>query len=70
MSIIPNDRATASEFTNEERARYSRHLIMPEVTREGQRTKSRASLCLARRALDHDRVVSCGGGSRNGLDWR
>jgi molybdopterin/thiamine biosynthesis adenylyltransferase/rhodanese-related sulfurtransferase len=46
-SIIPTDRLERVEFSNDEIARYSRHLIMPEVTLEGQkRLKSASILCI------------------------
>jgi adenylyltransferase/sulfurtransferase len=46
-SIIPDGRASLSEFANEERLRYSRHLIMPEVTLAGQRRlKAARVLCI------------------------
>ena len=46
-SIIPTDRAERQEFSNDEIARYSRHLIMPEVTLEGQKKLKAASiLCI------------------------
>ena len=46
-SIIPDDRATAMTFDEDERLRYSRHLIMPEVTVAGQRRlKSARILCI------------------------
>src|SRR5204862_7596009 len=46
-SIIPNDRLERLEFSNDEIARYSRHLIMPEVTLEGQkRLKAASVLCI------------------------
>jgi adenylyltransferase/sulfurtransferase len=46
-SIIPNDRLDRIEFSNDEIARYSRHLIMPEVTLEGQKKLKAASvLCI------------------------
>src|SRR4051812_22108400 len=46
-SIIPEERAAQSSFDNEERARYSRHLIMPEVTLAGQRRmKAARVLCI------------------------
>ncbi|MEP6955950.1 MAG: molybdopterin-synthase adenylyltransferase MoeB [Chthoniobacterales bacterium] len=47
MSIIPEASAAQSNFNNEERARYSRHLIMPEVTLAGQRRlKAARVLCI------------------------
>src|SRR5437667_1511716 len=46
-SIIDPDRLEKIEFSNDEIARYSRHLIMPEVTLEGQkRLKSASVLCI------------------------
>jgi molybdopterin/thiamine biosynthesis adenylyltransferase/rhodanese-related sulfurtransferase len=46
-SIIDDARAEQSVFGDEERARYSRHLIMPEVTIAGQRRlKAARVLCI------------------------
>lgn len=46
-SIIPNERLNEIQFSNDEIARYSRHLIMPEVTLEGQKKLKAASmLCI------------------------
>jgi adenylyltransferase/sulfurtransferase len=46
-SIIDPSRTERTEFSNDEIARYSRHLIMPEVTLEGQkRLKSASVLCI------------------------
>jgi molybdopterin/thiamine biosynthesis adenylyltransferase/rhodanese-related sulfurtransferase len=46
-SIISEKRAGAIDFSNDEIARYSRHLIMPEVTLEGQkRIKAASVLCI------------------------
>jgi molybdopterin/thiamine biosynthesis adenylyltransferase/rhodanese-related sulfurtransferase len=46
-SIIPPERLERIEFSNDEIARYSRHLIMPEVTLEGQkRLKASSVLCI------------------------
>ena len=46
-SIIPEARSTAVTLNTEERARYSRHLIMPEVTMAGQRRlKAARVLCI------------------------
>lgn len=46
-SIIDEGRAKQSTFSDEERARYSRHLIMPEVTIAGQRRlKAARVLCI------------------------
>ncbi len=46
-SIIDPARLESIEFSNDEIARYSRHLIMPEVTLEGQkRLKAASILCI------------------------
>src|SRR5437899_9957514 len=46
-SIIPNDRIERVQFSNDEIARYSRHLIMPEVALEGQKKlKAAKVLCI------------------------
>ena len=46
-SIIDPSRLEKIEFSNDEIARYSRHLIMPEVTLEGQkRLKAARVLCI------------------------
>ena len=46
-SILPQDRVDGVDLTREETARYSRHLIMPEVTVEGQRRlKAARVLCI------------------------
>src|SRR5580692_6542919 len=46
-SIIPDSRWTDVQFSNDEVARYSRHLIMPEVTLDGQKKLKAASiLCI------------------------
>jgi adenylyltransferase/sulfurtransferase len=46
-SIIDPSRLEKIEFSNDEIARYSRHLIMPEVTLEGQkRLKAASILCI------------------------
>jgi adenylyltransferase/sulfurtransferase len=46
-SIIDPSRLDKIEFSNDEIARYSRHLIMPEVTLEGQkRLKASSILCI------------------------
>jgi adenylyltransferase/sulfurtransferase len=46
-SIIDPSRLEKIEFSNDEIARYSRHLIMPEVTLEGQkRLKAASVLCI------------------------
>jgi sulfur-carrier protein adenylyltransferase/sulfurtransferase len=46
-SIISDERLLSIDFSNDEIARYSRHLIMPEVTLEGQkRIKAASILCI------------------------
>jgi molybdopterin/thiamine biosynthesis adenylyltransferase/rhodanese-related sulfurtransferase len=46
-SIIPEKRSADIQFSNDEIARYSRHLIMPEVTLEGQKKlKAARILCI------------------------
>jgi sulfur-carrier protein adenylyltransferase/sulfurtransferase len=46
-SIISEERLRKIDFSNDEIARYSRHLIMPEVTLEGQkRIKAASILCI------------------------
>ena len=46
-SVIPNERVSGVSLTGEETARYSRHLIMPEVTTDGQRRlKAARVLCI------------------------
>jgi sulfur-carrier protein adenylyltransferase/sulfurtransferase len=46
-SIISEDRLQRIDFSNDEIARYSRHLIMPEVTLDGQkRIKASSILCI------------------------
>ncbi len=46
-SVIPEERVSGIGLTREETARYSRHLIMPEVTADGQRRlKAARALCI------------------------
>ena len=46
-SVIPNERVSGVSLTRGETARYSRHLIMPEVTTDGQqRLKAARVLCI------------------------
>src|SRR5919198_6222322 len=46
-SIIDDQRSSAMRLNVEELQRYSRHLIMPEVTAEGQnRLKAAGVLCI------------------------
>jgi sulfur-carrier protein adenylyltransferase/sulfurtransferase len=47
MSIIDNARVSKASLSNEELARYSRHLLMPEVSVDGQRRlKAARVLCI------------------------
>src|SRR3954467_11663252 len=47
QSIIDDQRTSAVQLSVEELQRYSRHLIMPEVTSEGQnRLKAARVLCI------------------------
>jgi adenylyltransferase/sulfurtransferase len=47
QSIIDNQRTSAVHLSTEELQRYSRHLIMPEVTADGQRRlKAARALCI------------------------
>src|ERR1051325_3781672 len=47
MSLIPQEKLFRSRLSSQELQRYSRHLIMPEVTAEGQkRLKSARVLCI------------------------
>ena len=45
-SIIDSDRVAQASLSNEEVRRYSRHLIMPEVTMEGQKRLKSAGILL------------------------
>src|SRR3989442_6436384 len=46
-SVIPEERVSGIGLTREETTRYSRHLIMPEVTADGQRRlKAARVLCI------------------------
>ncbi len=46
-SIIPHERVAAASLDREERIRYSRHLMMPELALEGQlRLKAARVLCI------------------------
>ena len=57
-SVIEPGRAEALEFNHEERARYSRHLIMPEVTMAGQRRlKAARVLCIGAGGLGSPAVL-------------
>ena len=57
-SIIAAARSDALDFSNEERARYSRHLIMPEVTLAGQRRlKAARVLCIGAGGLGSPAVL-------------
>ena len=47
QSVIGDERISAASLTKRELQRYSRHLIMPEVTAEGQkRLKAARVLCI------------------------
>ena len=54
-SIIDPSRLERIEFSNDEIARYSRHLIMPEVTLEGQKRLEGGERALHRRRADSAR---------------
>src|SRR5436309_8074571 len=57
-SVIPRERISGVGLTREETARYSRHLIMPEVTREGQlRLKAARVLCIGAGGLGSPAAV-------------
>ncbi len=57
-SIISEARARESVFSDEERSRYSRHLIMPEVTLAGQRRLRAARvLCIGAGGLGSPAVL-------------
>src|SRR6476646_6996036 len=46
-SVVARERVSSVDLTKEELQRYSRHLIMPEVTAEGQkRLKAARVLCI------------------------
>src|SRR6476646_2918290 len=46
-SVVAQERVSGTRLTKEELQRYSRHLIMPEVTAEGQRRlKAARVLCI------------------------
>src|SRR3984885_14452526 len=69
-SIISEDRLKAIDFSNDEIARYSRHLIMPEVTLEGQkRIKAARVLCIGTGGLGSPIALylAAAGGGRMGL---
>jgi len=57
-SIIPQERWSSIDFTREELNRYSRHLIMPEVTAAGQkRLKAGRVLCVGAGGLGSPAVL-------------
>src|SRR5437763_9913822 len=57
-SIIDDRRAAAVHMSTEELQRYSRHLIMPEVTAEGQhRLKAARVLCIGAGGLGSPAAV-------------
>src|SRR5256884_2956892 len=57
-SIIDDKRSNAMQLSAEERERYSRHLIMPEVTPDGQRRlKAARVLCIGAGGLGSPAAV-------------
>ena len=57
-SIIDSGRLAGIELTNDELKRYSRHLLMPEVTLEGQRRlKSARILCIGAGGLGSPAIL-------------
>src|SRR5712672_2459022 len=57
-SIIPPERWCSADFTREELNRYSRHLLMPEVTAVGQkRLKAARVLCVGAGGLGSPAVL-------------
>src|SRR5881296_2184190 len=57
-SIIDDKRSNAMQLSDEELQRYSRHLMMPEVTREGQlRLKAARVLCIGAGGLGSPAAV-------------
>ena len=61
-SIVPEERLGSISLRTEERARYSRHLIMPEVTMTGQkRLKAARVLCIGagRTSVRRRRFTRC-----------
>src|SRR5260221_7061742 len=74
VSIIPEERSANIQFSNDEIARYSRHLIMPEVTLEGQkRLKAASILCIGsggRGAPTPPSLSSGGIRPPRGFTWR
>src|ERR1700742_1680070 len=73
-SIIESERLERVQFSNDEIARYSRHLIMPEVTLEGQkRLKAASILCIGAGGLGSPIALylAAAGVGRPGLGrWR
>ena len=70
-SIIDDKRSNAMQLSAEELQRYSRHLMMPEVTQEGQRRlKAARILCIGAGGLGGD-VACCtvSGRGRYGNNW-
>src|SRR5437667_5757093 len=57
-SIIDDKRSNAMQLSSEERQRYSRHLMMPEVTPDGQRRlKAARVLCIGAGGLGSPAAV-------------
>src|SRR5207253_7373763 len=57
-SIIDDERSNAMQLSDEELQRYSRHLMMPEVTQEGQRRlKAARVLCIGAGGLGSPAAV-------------
>ena len=74
-SIIDDKRSAAVHLSTEELQRYSRHLIMPEVTAEGQRRlKAARVLCIGAGGLGSPSTLylAAAGGGPWSLDalWR
>ena len=70
-SILDPARLDDIEFSNDEIARYSRHLIMPEVTLEGQKKlKAAKVLCIGTGGLGSPIafILPRPGSARLGLD--
>src|SRR5262249_60492043 len=66
-SVIAQQRVSDTGLTKEELQRYSRHLIMPEVTTEGQkRLKAARVLCIGAGGLGSPAALyfTTGGGGK------
>jgi adenylyltransferase/sulfurtransferase len=63
--------ASGIDFSNDEIARYSRHLIMPEVTLDGQkRIKAASILCIGAGGLGSPIALYLAAASADGLVLR